>query len=125
MEGLEHQKITAEQVKALEEMGLLVLDSVYPVSDDQYRLRPCPCGCEQVAYLKVRTWDFDPWIVRCMGCGKRTDGFGGRHDAQLSWNMKLAAKPKLGFLQEKDWYEKMLRQGYVSEAKIDIQEEIP
>lgn len=104
----------------MEVPGMTVLESMLPAPDDQYCLRPCTCGCEQIAYLKVRTWDFDPWIVRCMGCGKRTDGFYRKHDAQLRWNMNLAAKPKTGFGQEKDWYEKMLRRGYVSEAETEI-----
>lgn len=104
MEGQEYQKISREQVAELEKQGLFVIDSEIPLPESGYRLRPCPCGCQEVAHLQVRTWDWDPWIVRCMGCGKRTDGFLRRHDAQLRWNMALAVPPKLGFAKEQDWY---------------------
>ena len=66
-----------------------------PAPDSQYRLRPCRCGSDQVAYVQYEdveesgnSWVLvDKWRVSCFDCGHTVDvGTTVRHDAQLAWN---------------------------------------
>ena len=70
-----------------------VIDMKIPVPDSQFRLRPCRCRCENVGYLQIRAGGQEPWAVRCFGCGRTTDPFLVRHDAQIYWNTNMAARP--------------------------------
>lgn len=55
--------------------------------DSQYRLRPCRCKSDNVAYVKYAAGDGEKWKVRCFDCGHTVDkGDMVRHDAQRFWN---------------------------------------
>lgn len=73
---------------------MVVIATKIPDPDSQFRLRPCRCRCENVGYLQIRTGGRKPWAVRCFGCGRTTDPFPIRHDAQIYWNTNMAVTPK-------------------------------
>lgn len=54
-----------------------------PAPDSQYRLRQCSCGSDTVAYVQGEDGH---WRVKCLDCGRETEGFAVRHDAQGMWN---------------------------------------
>ena len=72
---------------------MVVIDTKIPDPDSQFRLRPCRCRSENVGYLQIRTGDRKPWAVRCFTCGKTSDMFLVRHDAQIYWNTNMAGRP--------------------------------
>lgn len=72
---------------------LIVIDTKIPDPDSQFRLRPCRCSSENVGYLQIYVGDLKPWAVRCFTCGKTSDMFPIRHDAQIYWNTNMAARP--------------------------------
>ena len=57
---------------------MVVIDTKIPDPDSQFRLRPCSCSSE---------------AVRCFTCGKTSDMFLVRHDAQIYWNTNMAGRP--------------------------------
>jgi hypothetical protein len=58
-----------------------------PAPDSQFRLLPCSCGSNNVAYGERCTPSRGrEWAVGCMNCGKVTDWHTVRHHAQLEWN---------------------------------------
>ena len=58
-----------------------------PETDSQYRLVPCRCGSDNVAYVKYEAQNQEKWRVCCFDCGNVVDkGCTVRHDAQLAWN---------------------------------------
>lgn len=60
---------------------------VRPQPDSQFRLAPCRCGSDKVAYVQYMTENAELWRVRCFDCGNVVDkGCTVRHDAQLAWN---------------------------------------
>lgn len=71
-----------------------VIDRKIPDMDSQFRLRPCKCGREDVAYLQIQLDAQTPWVVSCPGCGATTEPFEIRHDVQIFWNTTMAAMPK-------------------------------
>lgn len=79
---------------------MVVIDTKIPVPDSQFRLRPCRCGSENVGYLQIRAGAVDPWIVRCFGCGKTSEPFPIRHDAQIYWNTNMAVTLKRSYAHE-------------------------
>ncbi len=65
-----------------------ILETIKPAPDTQYRLRPCRCRSENVAYLLYQYPDGLRWAVRCFDCGHTIilSWPGPRHDVQLAWN---------------------------------------
>lgn len=60
-----------------------VVQIIKPEADSQYRLRPCKCGGDNVAYaLGVDGL----WRGNCFDCGHSGTGAKVRHDAQQAWN---------------------------------------
>ena len=58
-----------------------------PDPDSQYRLRPCRCKSDNVAYVKYQAQGEELWRVQCFDCGRTVDKrCRVRHDAQLAWN---------------------------------------
>lgn len=59
-----------------------------PDPDSHYRLRPCRCSSDNVAYVKILCGDgVERWRAECFDCGIRTAGyFEIMHDAQVAWN---------------------------------------
>ena len=55
--------------------------------DSQYRLVPCKCGSDNVAYVHYNGRGGAKWRVECFDCSYIVDkGCRVRHDAQLAWN---------------------------------------
>ena len=60
---------------------------IKPAPDCQYRLRPCKCKSDNVAYIHYDSRGGEAWRVQCFDCGFTVDkGNRVRHDAQLNWN---------------------------------------
>ena len=61
-----------------------------PEPDSQYRLRPCRCKSDNVAYVKYEDQDGEKWRVSCFDCGHTVDkGYTVQHDAQMEWNFQI------------------------------------
>lgn len=73
---------------------MVVIDTKFPDPDSQFRLRPCGCSSENVGYLQIRAGGQEPWEVRCFNCGKTSEPFLVRHDAQIFWNTNMAVTPR-------------------------------
>ena len=68
-----------------------VIEIKKPAPDCQYRLVPCRCGSDNVAYVHYNGRGGAKWRVECFDCGRTVDkGRTVRHDAQLAWNGGLA-----------------------------------
>lgn len=60
-----------------------------PAPDSQFRLMPCRCKSDHVAYVKYLDGDEEKWRVRCFDCGNTVDkGPTVQHEAQLAWNAR-------------------------------------
>ena len=60
---------------------------IQPAPDSQYRLIPCSCGSDKVAYAKRITIPAGvEWSVVCNTCGKTTRWWRVQHHAQIEWN---------------------------------------
>lgn len=60
-----------------------------PDPDSQWRLKPCKCGSDNVAYVKYLDGPEEAWAVQCFDCGLRVarmPGYKVRHEAQVKWN---------------------------------------
>ena len=58
-----------------------------PALDSQYRLLPCKCKSDNVAYVHYNGRGGAKWRVQCFDCGHTVDkGNKVRHDAQINWN---------------------------------------
>lgn len=69
----------------------MMMDDVIEIKkadpDSQYRLRPCKCGSDNVAYVHYNGRGGAKWRVECFDCGRTVDkGHRVRHDAQLARN---------------------------------------
>ena len=69
----------------------MMLDDVIEIKkadpDSQYRLVPCECGSDNVAYVHYNGRGGAAWRVECFDCGRIVDkGCRVRHDAQVKWN---------------------------------------
>ena len=51
--------------------------------DSQWRLRPCKCKSDNVAYVLGTD---GMWRVRCFDCGNTGDASEVKHEAQVKWN---------------------------------------
>ena len=74
----------------------MMLDDVFeikvPEPDSQYRLIPCKCKSDNVAYEHYNGRGGAAWRVKCYDCGFTVDkGNRVRHDAQLQWNEAVKA----------------------------------
>ena len=69
---------------------MMIDDSIeikVPAPDSQYRLLPCKCKSDNVAYVHYNGRGGAKWRVTCFDCGHTVDkGYRVRHDAQLAWN---------------------------------------
>lgn len=54
-----------------------------PAPDGQYRLVPCKCGSDNVAYVLGVD---ERWRVHCFDCGCDGASATVRHEAQVKWN---------------------------------------
>lgn len=64
---------------------------IKPNPDSQYRLRPCKCNSDNVAYVHYDAKGGEAWRVTCFDCGYTVDnGNRVRHDAQLAWNTEVS-----------------------------------
>ena len=60
-----------------------VMEIITPTTDSHYRLVPCKCGSDNVAY----TLGADGrWRAHCFECGHTGPGDMVRHGAQVKWN---------------------------------------
>lgn len=60
---------------------------VVPEPDSHYRLVPCKCSSDNVAYVQYVSGEEEKWRVCCFDCGQTVDiGTPVRHDAQTAWN---------------------------------------
>lgn len=60
---------------------------IQPAPDSQYRLIPCSCGSDQVAYTRMVTIRTGvEWAAGCLVCGKMTRWWRVQHHAQIEWN---------------------------------------
>ena len=57
-----------------------------PQPDSQYRLLPCKCGSDNVAYVLGAD---GLWRVQCFDCGHSGAGAEIRHEAQVKWNKEV------------------------------------
>ena len=63
---------------------------VKPEPDSQFRLKPCRCGSDNVAFAQYSADGTEPWRVRCFDCGYTVDRVQHmRHGAQLAWNVAI------------------------------------
>lgn len=64
-----------------------VIEIKVPDPDSQFRLIPCKCGSDNVAYEHYNGRGGAAWRVKCYCCGFTVDkGNRVRHDAQRNWN---------------------------------------
>ena len=54
--------------------------------DSQWRLRPCKCKSDNVAYVHDV---HGQWQVRCFDCGHSGAAAKVRHEAQVKWNKEV------------------------------------
>lgn len=59
------------------------VEIIKPKADSQYRLVPCRCGSDNVAYMLGVD---GLWRGHCFDCGYTGAGAEARHDAQMKWN---------------------------------------
>ena len=59
---------------------------VKPSPDSQYRLVPCRCGSDNVAYMLGVDGQ---WRGMCFACDTQGPGSTVRHDAQVKWNKEV------------------------------------
>lgn len=72
----------------------MMLDDVIEIKkadpDSRYRLRPCRCGSDNVAYVHYEARGGEAWRVQCFDCGHTVDKNNRvRHDAQIAWNKEV------------------------------------
>ena len=60
-----------------------------PDPDSQWRLLPCKCKSDNVAYVHDV---HGLWQVLCFDCGHRGAAAKVRHEAQVNWNRKENGK---------------------------------
>lgn len=65
-----------------------VLSITRPEPDSHFRLTPCECGSDNVAYIKFTALQGESYRVSCLDCGKTVSicGIASRHDVQIRWN---------------------------------------
>ena len=59
------------------------IDIIVPEPDKHFRLLPCKCGSDNVAYVLSAD---RIWRVHCFDCGHDGAGSEIRHEAQVAWN---------------------------------------
>lgn len=68
----------------------MTLDDVVKIQkaapDSQYRLIPCRCGSDDVAYVLGVDGQ---WRARCFSCSAQGPGSTVRHEAQTYWNEEV------------------------------------
>ena len=68
-----------------------VIEIKKPEPDSHYRLVPCKCKSDNVAYVHYNRHGGDAWRVKCFNCGHTVDrGNRVRHDAQRNWNGEVS-----------------------------------
>ena len=60
-----------------------------PDPDSQWRLLPCRCKSDNVAYVKYEAQGQELWRVQCFDCGHTGAGDIVRHEAQVKWNKEV------------------------------------
>ena len=69
-----------------------VIEIKVPEPDSQFRLVPCKCSSDNVAYEHYNGRGGAAWRVKCYCCGFTVDkGNRVRHDAQRNWNEAVKA----------------------------------
>lgn len=59
---------------------------IKPAPDSHYRLLPCKCGSDNVAYVLGTD---GRWRGHCFDCGHTGPGAIVRHEAQVKWNEEV------------------------------------
>lgn len=74
-----------------------VIEIKKPDPDSQYRLLPCKCKSDNVAYVHYDGRGGAAWRVQCFDCGHTVDN-GNRvmHDAQENWNKSVVLQAAAG-----------------------------
>ena len=54
-----------------------------PDPDSHFRLRPCKCSSDNVAYVLMNDGQ---WHAECFDCGRMGPAHSDRHEAQVTWN---------------------------------------
>ena len=60
-----------------------VVQVIKPDPDSHFRLVPCKCGSDNVAYVLGAD---EQWRAHCFDCGHTGAGDRVRHEAQVKWN---------------------------------------
>ena len=65
-----------------------VISITKPEPDSHFRLVPCRCGSDNIAYVKFVTPMGDSYRVSCFDCGctMTPSGIVSKHTAQMHWN---------------------------------------
>lgn len=69
----------------------MLVETIKPDTDSQFRLVPCLCGGEPV----YRHWfgaAGEYWKVECPKCGRHNCASTIRHEVQVDWNMAMKSK---------------------------------
>lgn len=67
-----------------------VIEIKKPDPDSQFKLLPCKCKSDNVAYEHYNGRGGAKWRVKCFDCGHTVDkGNTVRHDAQRAWNKSV------------------------------------
>lgn len=62
------------------------IEIIVPAPDKHFRLRPCKCGSDNVAYVRYEDQGEELWRAQCFDCGRTGAGSKIRHEAQVKWN---------------------------------------
>lgn len=64
---------------------------IKPDPESHFRLRPCLCKSENVAFVQYENEGEELWRVQCFDCGHTIlPGSAIRHEAQVEWNKEVA-----------------------------------
>lgn len=68
-----------------------VLEIIKPQPDSHFRLLPCECKSDNVAYVKYHHPGGDRWRVQCFDCGNTVDLEcpAPQHQVQVEWNRRV------------------------------------
>ena len=74
----------------------MLISTIKPDADSQFRLVPCSCGGEPVYEMHtLMRFPNGVWCVGCPVCKKGTTRYHAvRHDAQIEWNTAMKGVEK-------------------------------
>lgn len=66
------------------------IEIIKPAPDSQYRLLPCKCSSDNVAYVHYNGRGGAKWRVQCFDCLRcEAPATGVRHQVQVAWNNRM------------------------------------